>query len=280
MRPPRRLYSWIMRRINQCIALLCFVFGVPAICCCQTGIPLQDVGGRGSPIRVSGKVTFQDASLELPEYTTYRFEGTIANVSGKAVVLTVIHVEVRGVNAPGLDTNQPSDDHFFSLKDLQPGEEERFPTREFDFGKSADYGLRHELSGGGDSQLVREDVGSDKAPVATAKVTFVQFADGSTWGDADAGRAVIAGRSGILEELTKYERVLNEQGAAAFLHAFANRETYLHFPLIAILIARCQAQPESCLIDGMHSMVQAARQHQLEMGDHWTASDVGLDRPH
>jgi len=266
-----------MRWFTQSTALLCCVIGAPSICGCQIKIPLQDVSDQGSPICVSGQLSLQDDPSASASHA-YRFEGTIANVSSKAIVLSVIHFWVRGGKAPGLDTNLPSDDHFFGPKDLQPGEEEMFPTRELHLGTSTDYGPTHEIAGGGDVQLVPEDVGPDKAQAADARVEFVQFVDGSTWGDTGAGRGVIAGRNGILQELIRYESVLNEEGTTAFLDAFASRHTYLHFPLVFFLIARCKAKPDSCIVEGMHSMVQAAMQHQVEMKPNSTASDAAFDR--
>lgn len=266
-----------MRRITQFIALLCVVFGPPAICCCQVKIPLWDVSGQGCPIRVSGQVSFQDDPTESPRYA-YRIEGAIENVSTMGVVLTVIHVEARGVNAHGLDANRSSEDHFFSPKDLQPGEEEAITSSKFAFGESAADG-RSFGSLGGDAQFVPDVVGSDKTPLATAKVTFVQFADGSTWGDTAAGRATVDSRIGTLTELVRYQRVLDEEGISSFSRAFAGRDTMLSFPLVFRLIAGCKGKPDSCLIDGMHSMVQAARQHQVDMKVNRTTSDVRLDQP-
>jgi hypothetical protein len=254
-----------MRQFARNIARLGFLFGAPAICCCQAAIPLQDVGGQGSPMRVSGQVSFQDDPSASSRYT-YRIEGSIANLSDKAVVLTVIHYEVRGVGTLGLDINLHSDDHFFHPKDLQPGEEERITTQSLLFNTPEIQ--KHEITGGGDWQTVSADVESGRTPAATAKVVFVQYADGSTWGESDVGRTVMAGRSGILHELIWYDRVLSEKGRSAFLHAFARRDTYGYFPLVTDLVARCENQPESCLVDGMHSMSLAAYRHQDEMKKH------------
>ncbi|MGH9561693.1 MAG: hypothetical protein ACRD3S_09590 [Terracidiphilus sp.] len=225
---------------------------------------MQDVGGQLSPIRISGQVTVQD-DPSAPSRYTYGISDSITNVSGKAIVMTIIHIEIRGEKTPGLDADQPSDDHFFSPKDLQPGEEERVTTRSISYGSPAHYKIRHEWAGGGNSQLVPEDSGSEETPVATAKVAFVQFADGSTWGDVSAGHAVLTGRNGTLNELIKFEYVLDRNGTAAFLSAFANRDTYLYFPLITLLVTQCEHKPDSCLVNGIHTLVRAARQHQEEM---------------
>jgi hypothetical protein len=266
-----------MQRISHCVALLCFVFGAPTICFCQIRIPLQDVSDGGCPIRVSGHVSFQDDPSQLSRYT-YGIEGSIENVSGEGVVLTVIHIQTRGVNRHGLDGNRSSDDHFFGPRDLQPGEVENIPATTVGFNEPATDGrmIGHEEA---NWELAREDVGPEQTPLATAKVTFVQFADGSTWGDTAAGHNLLVYRREILTELRKYERVLDKEGASTFLNAYANRRTYLWFPLLYVLVTKCKGKSDSCLIDGMHSMVQGARQHQAEMKQNWTVGATGRDQP-
>lgn len=238
---------------------------------------MQDVSDDKSPIRVSGHVSFQDDPSQLSRYT-YRIESSIENVSGAGVVLTVIHIQTRGVNRHGLDGNRSSDDHFFGPRDLQPGEVENIPGTTVGFNEPATDGrmIGHEEA---NWELVREDVGSEQTPVATAKVTFVQFADGSTWGDTVVGHNLLVYRREILTELGKYERVMDKGGASAFLSAYENRDTYLWFPLLYVLVTKCKVKPDSCLIDGMHSMVQAARQHHAEMKQNWTVGDTGRDQP-
>ena len=45
---------------------------------------------------------------------------------------------------------------------------------------------------------------------------FVQFADGSTWGDPDEGEEVLADREVILKELADLARAYQTEGAAQF----------------------------------------------------------------
>jgi hypothetical protein len=234
------------------------------------------VSNTGSPVHVSGQVSLQDDTSQPPQHT-YHIDSSIENVGNTSVVLAVIHIVVRGGYARQLNGNKSSDDHFFRPTDLQRGEVDNihsdvtFVTAEVDgrrFGPPES-----------DWQFVPEDDGSDQTPTATAKVIFVQFADGATWGNVAAGRPLLVYRRDILKELIKYEHVLDDEGVPAFLHAYADRDTYLWFPLLYVLTVKCETKPDSCLIDGMHSMVLAAKQHQAVMKDKWTVSDVEFDQP-
>lgn len=55
-----------MRQITQYITLLCLVLGASAICCCQTGISLQEMSGQANPASVSGQVSLHDDAHAPP----------------------------------------------------------------------------------------------------------------------------------------------------------------------------------------------------------------------
>jgi len=244
-----------MRQISQ-IALLSFVFGAPAFCRCQIRIPLEDVSDHRSPLRVSGQVFFQDDPSQAIRFT-FRVEASITNVSNKDVVLSVIHFEASGVNAPGFDFRR-SDERFFGLGDLLAGGVESIsgPTSRFGTPKV-------------NGQPVSEEVDPDTVPVATAEVTFVQFVDGSIWGDADVGRQLILERINTLKELNRLEQVLYEQGAEIFIHELSVSYASLQYSAINALVSHCKTDAPRCLVDGLHSMLQTATERQAEMKDSW-----------
>ncbi len=260
-----------MLRITHCVVLLGSLLGTHAISFCQSRVPLQDVSDKRSPIRVSGHISFQDDPAQ-PTRHTYRIEASIENVSRKDVVLVVIHIRSRGTDPHWLEGDRSSDDRFFGPKDLQSGETENIPATNVEFGSSTPgrkFGTPE-----ANWEFLQEYIGSDQAPVATARITFVQFADGSTWGDTAAGRDLLVYRREIFNELIRYQWVLDREGTSAFLNAYANRDTYLWFPLLYVLTTTCKAKPDSCIIEGLHSLVGAARRHQAEMNENWTAPDI------
>jgi hypothetical protein len=238
--------------MQRAAVLLAMQFASMAICSGQIKIRLQDVSAKGSPLQVSGTVSFEDDSSKPIRYT-YRPEGSIANVSGKGVTLFVIHFEAGGVNAPGLDYTY-DEERFFGLDILEPGKTESIHNSPVRFGASTING-----------QPVPEDVGPDAVPAATAEVTFVQFVDGSTWGDPEAGHKSLIVRTQTFHELTRLEQVLEEGGERALKAEVSNMDIRFQPPCIGNLVRSCNNRAASCLADGLHSMIQAARQHETEM---------------
>jgi hypothetical protein len=238
-----------MRRKTQITVLFGFLFGTSAASHAQRTVALHDVSEHGAPLRVSGAISFVIDPSQAIRYT-YRTEGSVANVSDRDVVLTAIHIEASGENAPGLDSNLVVD-RFFGPTVLRAGQSEKIDMPPLSFGTPM--------------------VNSSGPPirVATVKVTFVQFVNGSTWGDADAGRRLIRQRKFTLE---RFERLsaLNPQGADVreLLNSFWN----VQFPAVGTLLSDCKSKAGSCLIDGLHFMLQSAREHQVEMTDPQDAS--------
>jgi hypothetical protein len=62
---------------------------------------------------------------------------------------------------------------------------------------------------------------SNQAVTASAEIEFVQFQDGSTWGDSDTETEAFQARSATLQKLRSLQRVYAEQGEKAFLDALA-----------------------------------------------------------
>jgi hypothetical protein len=62
---------------------------------------------------------------------------------------------------------------------------------------------------------------SSQAVTASAEIEFVQFQDGSTWGDADVETKAFEKRSATLHKLESLQRVYADQGEKAFLDALA-----------------------------------------------------------
>jgi hypothetical protein len=106
-------------RKTQITVVLCFLFGISSASYGQRKIALHDVSEQGAPLRVSGTISFEVDPSHALRYT-YRTEGSVANVSDKNVVLTVIRIEASGENAPGLASNLVVD-RFFGPTVLRAG---------------------------------------------------------------------------------------------------------------------------------------------------------------
>jgi len=224
------------------------------VCYGQLRLALHDERKHRTPVRVSGTISFQDDPSQAIRYT-YRTEGFLSNVSRKGVLLTVVQFGAGGVNTPWIDFNYIMD-RFFGPAVLQAGGLEKI--------KDAPMPLWEPRVNG---KPVPEQVGPEVHPMATAQVTFVQFVDGSTWGDVDVGREFILRRRSTLGELKRLEQVLKAQGVDVFARELSNSAASFQFPAIGALIYECKSKAGSCLIDGLHSMLQAATEHQAEMTD-------------
>ncbi len=218
-------------------------------CSAQVKIAMRDVSGRHSPIRVSGAISFEDKPGEAMRYT-YRLDGSVKNASRKAALLIVIHFTDGGVNAPGLDYVY-SDERFFGPDELKSGESE--PTRCGTIPMPVSY-----VNG----VPVDEDVGPNAIPFAKSEVLFVQFADGTTWGDAKQAHMVLGSRVKTRTELGRLRGVLGEHGEEALTDQLSKDAQSFEFPCIGGLFNECERKKADCLVQGLHAMINAADRHQ------------------
>ena len=210
---------------------------------------LQDVSAKGGPLRVSGAMLFQDNASKTIRYV-YQIEGSVANVSGKGIVLMVIHFRSTGVDGPSLDYTY-QDDRFFSLDVLDAAKVESFRSPSLKFGAPTVNG-----------QPMQEDVDTKSGPVATAQVKFVQFIDGSTWGDPQSGRELGIVRNQTVQEISRLKRVLADSGEQALKSELSKIDNPL--PSVGSVIHDCDGKAASCVADGLRSMIEAVRQHQVD----------------
>lgn len=226
------------------------------ICFGQIKIPIQDISTHRSPVRTSGTVSVTGDASNMAVYT-YRVEGSLLNRSHKGVVLTVIHFKTGGGNAPPLDYTV-WDDRFFGLATLLPKKSEAID--------SAPVNLVRQTQTEGQFRNTRVRT---RSPRATAKVEFLQFADGSTWGDADsyAVRDALKSRRETLQVLTKLGPSLDGVSELDLKNQLAEDDIRI-LPPVACLVSLCKDRAEHCLVGGVHAMIQAAKQHEMEMRNH------------
>jgi hypothetical protein len=220
---------------------------------------LKDVSAKTSPISVSGYVTYRyDDSKQFP--FSYQENILAKNVSGKSVLLMVMHLEA---NAGPRGDETYSQEYFFGNA-LEPGAVEVHDEPETTF--------RQEVNG---TPLV--DSGEDPHAAAKVRVEFVQFGDGSTWGDADSAKTALDMRSATLAELDALDHIYEQKGEAAFLEELARADDYP--PAISQLRNACngKAEKSSCAHDAIQRTIDTAKHHQTEM-DLGLASRVSAPR--
>lgn len=222
-----------------------------AACLCQIKIPLVDISAAGSPVRISGTVLFQDDPATALRYT-YLIDGSMTNVSNKEIVLTIIHIADTGVGALGLDYTVAVE-RFFGSNGLNPGGVEGINHSPIRLGPAVSAGS------------MPAETGPATGPSGTtAKLIFLQFADGSTWGDPDAGRQQLSVRTKTLGELRRLEQILNEQGESGLKNELS-RVGQFQFPAIDSLVQSCTNKTASCLTHGLRSTLKEAELHEAEM---------------
>jgi hypothetical protein len=207
----------------------------------QIKMKVTDASDSGSPITLSGEVVFTDAQTSP---TPYSFQATASatNVSGRDILLVVVSFEVTGTHKFDLlETDQQ--DYFFSPHPLRPGAAQEFDPFSARYGPSA---------GRTDPEQTE--------PQATARLEFVQFADGSIWGDADSAEQTMEFRKETLTELNMLQKVYRSGGGQAFTEELSKPSI---LPAINALKDVCSEKKNDsgCLVDAMTRVIQDAKQH-------------------
>jgi hypothetical protein len=210
---------------------------------------LVDASGHRSPVHIAGYVTFSDNPSKVTRYS-YQVDASAANVSHKSVLLLRLRFQVSGGSAPGLD-DVYSHDYFFGEDTLAPGASESVHL--------SPYGFSAPLMNG-----VPPVEASTLMPTATAQVEFVQFTDGSIWGDRDAAAEVFRIRRATVQQLKVLEQTYVQSGEQAF-RGELSKETLL--PCINSLQAACKDNLDNsrCALDRVQGMLDSARSHKAEM---------------
>jgi len=161
-----------------------------------------------SPIQVIGYVSFRDDPAVRIRYN-FAVNGMVKNASKKGIVCWSVLFETNGGTAPGLNFTE-THDYVFSGDVLLPGKSELVQSDPVQFGAAEVNGAP--MSG-------PEEV--DPPRTASARVRFVQFSDGSTWGDRDAADEIRLERAATLNRVQLLQRVYEDQGEKAFTDAFS-----------------------------------------------------------
>jgi hypothetical protein len=230
-------------RVVHVAILLSFV-----ACWGQVTKKLHDVSLRTSPLRLSGAVSVVDDSSK--SIRSYQVEGHFDNVSSKDIALIVVHFVNDEANGPSLSLTYQEDYLFRNLLERQGSDSFHSAVVNLKFAASETF--QHGL-------MERSSV-----PTASAEAVFVQFADGTTWGDSQSALGALFQRKQTLQELARLERVLADAGEQALVNEFSSKSDHL-LPCIRSLFDRCTNGSPSCLADGLRSVVETAKQREIDM---------------
>jgi hypothetical protein len=162
----------------------------------ETTSPVVQIGQDGSPLEISGNVIAGDEGSGVLRYSISR-KLTVNNVSSKSIMLTVLEVNTRNISKIDVHGTREDDD-FFRPDSFAPN-----PTKALE--ESRRFG---EPTAGA--------VFEPAAPEATIRVAFVQFADGSTWGNPDAGKRALRERYLSWDEMKSLSEAYQKEGEKGF----------------------------------------------------------------
>jgi hypothetical protein len=161
-----------MKIIAAMLSLLVVASGEPQ----RSPATLIDLSPSGSPVVLSGAVTTTDENAaETSPSFSFSTNIEARNVSDKDVLLLAVEMEVRG--AAGFEIkNTDIDDYSFISEVLKPVATTHLKESVGPLGYQSGVERRSTI------------------PTVRARVTFVQFLDGSIWGSSDSGKKALSER--------------------------------------------------------------------------------------
>jgi hypothetical protein len=163
-------------------------------------VPVVDKSDSGSPLKISGTASFTELTVANSVKSSSSFKVDARNVGGKAIILVLAYVDEAGPH--GVGTHQViRRDHFF-WGNIAPGES---------------VVLARGPLGRRPSACCVSPLGSPNEPKAEIRVQYVQFIDGSTFGDETTAKDILRTRSAILAALRRLDNASNSENFLALL---------------------------------------------------------------
>jgi hypothetical protein len=159
-------------------------------------LPMVDTSADGNPVSRSGTATPSDPASDPATAASFLEHWTVKNTSRKPIVTLIESVSVQtpsGRNADQLEQYEM----FFNPTLLTPGASVSFDSTSniFHVGQGpVDYGSHCEI-----------------------KTLWIQFADGTTFGDARYAKKLLADRKASLQALVHLSDIYTQQGSAQFI---------------------------------------------------------------
>jgi hypothetical protein len=181
----------------------------PLLCVGQEASSIRVTEG-GGPVRLAGTVRLTELSPEGSGYACH-VSITLTNISPKPIQLMISRILVPAMTPDSNETKPPSpttgerlgtrsDDYFFAQALLQPQEIQKWDDYLPPFSN---------VRSRSDALSLR--------PLPEAQVIFVQFEDGSTWGDLSAAETALRQRELSFHKLTTLIAAYDKEGAGAFV---------------------------------------------------------------
>jgi len=195
-------------------------------------IQVQDTTGSNPPISLKGSVQLgkDKSTCIVTGHNLSKTKGLLA------MVVDVFVTDSRGYPLPLRYEHEA----FFKLHGIGP-------DADFDVtGGAVDFPMGNEQING-----VQVEPRSDITPHAEAMARFVQYEDGTTWGDAQIGAALIAERAQVQTFLSNLLTTYSDKGASALAAALSEPQplgTTLHSMAEGLKVDMADSGPEALVI--------------------------------
>lgn len=212
-----------------------FAVSICALCLCSSpglpqevfSVPIADKSGEGAPFEVRGNLTLRESARANELEWSWGEKVAVKNISDKAILFFVATITEIGRYSAAAGrqtaigdgpTYQLEDDRFFSGKLVEPGEW---------------LVLRDTNPGTPDVACCVNPLAETHQPFAEYRLRFVQFADGSVYGDPSEARGSLAIRQTILLGVHELLHSYEMGGETGFVAEVRSLQSYLIDPRLA-----------------------------------------------
>ncbi len=229
-------------------------------------VPLIDKTGAGSPFEVSGRLLLKEVVRANQLEWSWGQKVTVRNISGRPILLFVATLTEIGRHplgrkaAPGDGpTYELDDDRFFSDDLIRPGESVT---------------LRDTEPGTPDVACCINPLEEKRDPTAEYHLRFVQFADGSTFGDPAEARDALAIRSMISSGLRELLSAYTELGTPGFAARLREQSPFSATALCREILAKYREAGIQVALGRTEQILATAQRHSAMMTGAATASQT------
>lgn len=209
----------------------------------EIDVPFDDTTVSGSPFEVSGKLSVRETVAGNEVQSSWEENVTAKNISQKPIVLLVGILDAVGPHSDG--GYALIMDQFFSQHVIEPGDTVPLATG---------------TTGRGSCCINPLDKPRD--PKAGFRVEFVQFLDGSTFGDPVSAKDALASRTLTRNFLRKLADTYSEQGEQKFEAQVKEG----HGPMLPLIRMTADKKGTSAAIAQVREMLAIGEEREAMIG--------------
>jgi hypothetical protein len=248
---------------SRCLAIMIFFCGLQSLSAAQQSGEFEaifvDKTAQGSPLSIVSERVVVDEELEGSQLRSSWGGKIVAkNASEKPILLSVAGLSLAGrhnrgsVRGPGDGaTYFLSDDRFFTTDTIEPGDTLR---------------LWDATPRKGQSECCINPSDQPNVPRAEFRVRFVQFADGSTFGDPSQAENDLAIRATITNGLRKLVQSYAEHGERAFTADLERVQAWSSSSVFAKIRTAYDAEGAIGALAQARQILAVVESHELSIG--------------